>query len=77
MDLKEAGLKWEELHKNWVFANQEARRMELKNLLHYKACVEGRGPAPKAEDLARAENLRHLASEAQAACDEFVRSVLR
>ena len=77
MDLKEAGLKWEELHKNWVFANQEARRMELKNLLHYKAFVEGRGPAPKAEDLARAENLRHLASEAQAACDEFIRSVLR
>lgn len=77
MDLKEAGLQWEELHKNWVFANQEARRMELKNLLHYRACVEGRGPAPKAEDLARAENLRHLASEAQAACDEFIRSVLR
>lgn len=77
MDLKQAGLKWEELHKNWVFAHQEARRMELTNLLHYRACAEGRGPAPKEEDLARAENLRHVANEAQAACDEFIRSVLR
>lgn len=33
MDWKEAGQKWEALHKNWVFANQEARRMECKNML--------------------------------------------
>lgn len=77
MDLKEAGLKWEELHRNWVDANQEARRMELKNLLHYKACAEGRGPGPTAEALRLAENLRHVANEAQAECDEFIRSVLR
>jgi len=77
MDLKEAGLKWEELHKNWVFANQEARRMELKNLLHYKAFAEGRGAAPTAEDLAHAEKLRRVANDAQAECDEFIRSVLR
>lgn len=77
MDLKEAGLQWEELHKNWVYANQEARRMELKNLLHYKACVEGRGPGPKAEELELAEKLRRVANEAQAECDEFIRSVLR
>lgn len=77
MDLKEAGLKWEELHKHWVNANQEARRMELKNLLHYKACVEGRGPGPTAEELRLAEHLRHVANDAQAACDEFTRSVLR
>jgi hypothetical protein len=77
MDLKEAGQKWEELHQNWVFANQEARRMELKNMVHYKACVEGKGPAPSAADLELADKLRHVANEAQAECDEFIRRVFR
>ena len=77
MDLKEAGQKWEELHQNWVFANQEARRMELKNLVHYKACVEGKGPGPSAADIELATKLRHVANEAQADCDEFIRRVFR
>ena len=77
MDLKEAGQKWEELHQNWVLANQEAKRMELKNLLHYKACVEGKGPGPSAADLELAVKLRHVANDAQAECDEFIRRVFR
>lgn len=77
MDLKEAGQKWEELHQSWVFANQEARRMELKNMVHYKACVEGKGPGPSAADLELAEKLRRVANEAQAECDEFTRRVFR
>jgi len=75
MDLKEAGQKWEEMHQSWVLANQEARRMELKNLVHYKACVAGKGPGPSAEDLELAVKLRHVADEAQAECDEFIRRV--
>lgn len=77
MDLKEAGQRWEELHKSWVFANQEARRMELKNMVHFKACVEGKGPGPSAADLDLAAKLRHVANEAQADCDEFIRRVFR
>jgi len=77
MDLKEAGQKWEELHQSWVFANQEARRMELKNMVHYKACVAGKGPGPSAADLELADKLRHVANEAQAECDEFIRRVFR
>lgn len=77
MDFKEAGLKWEELHQLWVAANQEARRMEMKNLLRYKSFAEGKGPAPSAEDLARAEQLRRVANDAQADRDEFTRHVFR
>lgn len=77
MDLKEAGQKWEELHELWVFANQEARRMELKNTHHYKACAEGRGTGPSTADLAQADMLRRIANDAQAECDEFVRRVFR
>jgi hypothetical protein len=77
MDLKEAGQQWEELHQKWVFANQEARRMELKNMVHYKACAEGKGAAPSAADLEHAEKLRHAANEAQAECDEFIRRTFR
>ena len=75
MDLKAACQKLEELHHNWVLANQEAKRMELKNLLHYKACVEGKGPGPSAADLDLATKLRHVANDAQAECDEFIRRV--
>jgi hypothetical protein len=77
MDLKEAGRRWEELHLKWVIANQEARRMELKNMLHYKSCVEGKGPAPSADNIELAERLRRVANEAQADCDEFVRRTFR
>lgn len=77
MDLKEAGLKWEELHQRWVAANQEARRQELKNLLRYKSFVEGKGAAPSAADLALAEQLRRVANDAQADRDEFTRRVFR
>ena len=75
MDLKEAGQKWEELHQNWVIANHEARRMEVKILVRYKACVEGKGPGPSAADLDLAAKLRHAANDAQAECDEFIRRV--
>jgi hypothetical protein len=77
MDLKEAGLKWEELHQRWVSANQEAKRQELKNLLRYKGFAEGKGAAPSAEDLALAEKLRRIANDAQADRDEFTRRVFR
>lgn len=77
MDLKEAGQQWEELHRGWVHANQEARRMELKNMLRYKALAEGKGTGPSAADLALADELRRVANDAQADCDEFIRKVLR
>ncbi len=77
MDLKEAGLKWEELHQRWVVANQDARRMEMKILLRYKSFAEGKGPAPSAEDLSLAEQLRRTANDAQADRDEFTRRVFR
>jgi hypothetical protein len=51
--------------------------MEVKNLLHYKSCVEGKGPSPSAENIELAERLRRVANEAQADCDEFVRRVFR
>lgn len=77
MDLKEIGLKWEELHQRWVIANQEARRMELKILVRYKGFAEGKGGPPTPEDLAQAEQLRRVANEAQADRDEFIRRVFR
>ncbi len=77
MDLKEAGLKWEELHQRWVAANQEARRMEMKVLLRYKLFAEGKGAAPSAEDLALADQLRRTANSAQADRDEYTRRVFR
>ncbi len=77
MDLKEIGLKWEELHQRWVIANQEARRGELKVLVRYKGFAEGKGAAPTAEDLAQAEQLRRVANDAQADRDEFIRRVFR
>ncbi|MFN4360682.1 MAG: hypothetical protein ACK4F4_08170 [Hylemonella sp.] len=77
MELKEAGLKWEELHQRWVVANQEARRMEMRILVRYKSFAEGKGPAPSADDLARAEQLRREANDAQADRDEFTRRIFR
>lgn len=77
MDLKEAGQQWEALHQGWVFANQEARRMELKNMMRYKACGEGHGTGPSAADLGLAEELRRVANDAQADRDEFTRRVFR
>ncbi|MCA3237097.1 MAG: hypothetical protein ACK5RC_11355 [Curvibacter sp.] len=77
MDLKHIGLKWEELHQRWAIANQEAKRAELKILVRYKGFSEGKGGPPTLEDLASAEQLRRLASDAQADRDEFIRSVLR
>ena len=77
MDLKEIGLKWEELHQRWVIANQEARRAEMKILVRYKGFAEGKGAAPAPEDLAQAEQLRRVANDAQADRDEFIRRTFR
>jgi hypothetical protein len=77
MDLKDIGLKWEELHQRWVIVNQEARRAELKILVRYKGFSEGKGAPPTREDLAAAEQLRRAANDAQADRDEFIRRVFR
>jgi len=77
MDLKEAGQKWEKLHLDWVLANQEARRMELKTQVQFKSFMKGKGTGPSDADVELADKLRHKANDALATCDEFVRSVLR
>lgn len=77
MDMQEASQQWEALHQRWVAAHQEARRMEQKILIRYKAFAEGKGPAPSAEELALVEPLRRLANAAQADRDEFTRRVFR
>jgi hypothetical protein len=77
MNMREAGQQWEALHQRWVDAHQEARRMEQRNLMRFKAFAEGKGAAPSAEELGQVEPLRRIASAAQADRDEFTRRVFR
>lgn len=77
MDMQEAGQQWEALHQRWVAAHQEARRVEQRNLMRFKAFAEGKGAAPSAEELGQVEPLRRLANDAQADRDEFTRRVFR
>ncbi len=51
--------------------------MEMRILVRYKSFAEGKGSAPSADDLARAEQLRREANDAQADRDEFTRRIFR
>lgn len=74
-DLDADHKKWEELHTNWVFANQEARRARLAITGKYAACANGTGTGPTIAELEQVERLEKAADEASLASSGFIREV--
>lgn len=68
---------WAELHKDWVFANQAARRARLNVTQKFKECALRRGSQPTEAELLEVEQLEHAADIAKLAEDTFIQGLFK
>lgn len=67
--------RWEKLHMDWVFANQEARKARSQVTAAFIAGSEKGGSGPTLADLNATEALERKADEARALADDFIKEV--
>ena len=77
MDMAQARKKWNELHDESVFAEQDARTVEARVRAGFLARGLGEGAGPSAAVIAQADALRKVADRCHAAETAFLREFFR